>query len=42
MALQVGLAEESAMMKRPGEIYDLWLWRREYDDELHGIKRKAR
>jgi hypothetical protein len=42
MALQVGLTEESAMMKKPGEINDLWLWRREYDDELHGIKRKAR
>jgi hypothetical protein len=42
MALQVGLTEESAMMKRPGEIFDLWLWLREYDDELHGIKRRVR
>jgi len=41
MALQVGLTEESAMMKKPGCIFDLWLWRREYDDEQHGIKRRG-
>lgn len=40
MALQAGLTEEQAWSTHPGRIHDLWLWRREYDDEQHGIERK--
>jgi hypothetical protein len=40
MALQVGLNEEQAWRSNPGRIRDLWLWRQEYDDEIHGVRRK--
>ncbi|MGI6634179.1 MAG: hypothetical protein ACOX7B_03285 [Christensenellales bacterium] len=33
------MTEESAWRSAPGKLLDIFLWRREYDDELHGIKR---
>lgn len=39
MGLMAGLTEEQAWMTNPGRIADLYLWKRDYDDEQHGIKR---
>jgi hypothetical protein len=37
--LIAGLTEEKIMMMNPGTIIDLYLWKREYDDEQHQLKR---
>ena len=39
-AMQVGMTEPQAWAANPGRILDLFLWKREYDDEQHGIKRR--
>lgn len=36
-----GLSYAEARRAKPGEIMDLYIYRRKYDDEQHGIKRKA-
>ena len=39
-ALTAGLRKAEALETPPSMIMDLYLQRREYDDQLHGIKRK--
>ena len=29
------------MQMNPGAVIDVYLWRQEYDDEQHGLKRKG-
>ena len=37
-----GLSYQEVMRTPPGMIMDLYLYRREYDDQQHGITRKRR
>lgn len=39
-ALTAGLNRAEALTTPPSMIMDLYLQRRDYDDQLHGIKRK--
>ena len=39
-ALTAGLTYTEALHMAPGLILDLYLYRRNYDDEQHGVKRK--
>jgi hypothetical protein len=41
-ALQCGLREREAWGTNPGRILDLFLWKRDYDDEQHRLKRERR
>lgn len=38
--LIAGLTMREAMASAPGLIFDLFFMKREYDDVLHGIRRK--
>ena len=38
--LVAGLRYDEMMDMRPGEILDLFIYRRNYDDQMHGIERK--
>ena len=37
--MMCGLTEQEAWLSNPGKLIDLFLWRREYDDEQHQLKR---
>ena len=37
--MMCGMTEEAAWRCCPGKLWDMFLWRREYDDEIHGVKR---
>jgi len=37
-----GLTEMDAWLSNPGKIIDLFLYRREYDDEQHQLTRTTR
>lgn len=37
-ALTCGMSRDAAMMSYPGEIIDMYFWRREYDMMLHQVK----
>ncbi len=39
MALQAGYSEAEAWETTPARIWDLFLMKREYDDEQHRLKR---
>lgn len=37
--MMCGMAEDAAWASCPGKLLDIYLWRQEYDDQLHGITR---
>jgi hypothetical protein len=37
--MMCGLTQTEAWLSNPGKLVDLYLWRREYDDEQHQLKR---
>lgn len=39
--LIAGLRLEEILASRPGFVADMYIMRRNYDDEQHGIKRKS-
>lgn len=39
--LIAGLTKSEAMQTAPGQVIDLYIMRRDYDDAMHGIVRKA-
>ena len=32
-----GLTEQEAWLSNPGKLIDLYLWKRDYDAQMHGI-----
>lgn len=42
MGLIAGLTLEETRAAAPGLVFDLYFLRRQYDDQLHGIKRKRK
>lgn len=40
MGMIAGLTEKQTWLSNPGRILDLYFWRREYDESLHGIVRQ--
>lgn len=38
--LIAGLKKEEVDRMRPGEVMDLYIYRRNYDDVMHGIRRE--
>ena len=41
-ALIAGLSLSEAKHLRPGMVCDLYIYRRKYDDEQHGLRREVR
>ena len=37
--MMCGLTETEAWLSNPGKLVDLFLWKREYDDEQHQLER---
>jgi hypothetical protein len=40
LGLIAGLRVEEIHQMRPGQVVDLFIYRRNYDDQQHGIRRK--
>ena len=40
LGLTAGLSLQEIHRMKPGEVMDLFIYRRQYDDQQHGIMRK--